>query len=74
MIPPKMPTGFAVGQSVFDDDPDGEFDNGVSVMGARSGEAGGIDVEEYLAFGTTMDGVGKFEDDGASFGSIAEMS
>ena len=74
MISPKMPTGFAVRQGVFDNDTDGEFDDGVGVMGVWCGEVGGVDVEEDFTFWTTMHGVRKFENDGAPFGTVAEMS
>jgi len=73
MIPPQMPTGLPIGQPIFDDDANGKFDDGVGVMSTGSGEVGGIDVEEDFTFRTTMNGVGKFDDDGATARLIAEM-
>jgi hypothetical protein len=33
-----MPTGLSIGEAVFDDDPDGKFDDCVGVMGTGSGK------------------------------------
>jgi len=54
MIPPKMPTRLSIRESVFDDDTDGEVDDGVGVVGVRGGEVGDVDVEEDFTFRATM--------------------
>jgi len=73
MISPEVPTGLTIGQSVFGDNTNGEFDDGVGVMGVWCGEVRGVDVEVDFTFRTAVYGISEFDTDGPTFGRIAEM-
>ena len=74
MVPPKMPTGLSIRQTVLDNNPDGEFDDSVGVMRTGSGEISCINVEIDLAFRAMMDRIDKFDEYGASLGPTTEMA
>jgi hypothetical protein len=73
MVPPEMPTGLSIGEAVFDDDPDGKFDDCVGVMGTGSGKLSRIDVEVGFAFRTIMHGIAKLDIDRPSLGETTKM-
>jgi hypothetical protein len=68
-----VPTCLTIGQPVFDDNTNGEFDDSVGVMGVRCGEVRGVDVEVDFTFRTAVYGISEFDTDGPTFADIAEM-
>jgi len=57
VIPPKMPTGFAVGQAILDNEAEGKFDHGVRIIGFRRSDVGGVDGEMLVALTAVMLGI-----------------
>jgi len=73
MIPPEMPTGTAVGQTIVDDESNGKFNDSVRVIGLRRSEVSHINGEECLTFTTVVKGVSHDDFDRATGKGIAEL-
>src|SRR5262245_5791475 len=57
MVSPEMPTGRAIGQAVLDDQPHGQSDDTVSVMGSRWCQVGHVRVEVLMALRAKVLGI-----------------
>jgi hypothetical protein len=73
MIPPKVPTGGAVGQSIRDDQLRGQIDDGVGVVAAGRGQVGRADVGVIATLQAAMLRVGQVDDKGPLGDEIAEV-
>jgi len=73
MIPPKVPTGGAVGQSIRDDQLRGQIDDGVGVVAAGRGQVGRADVGVIATLQAAMLRVGQVDDKGPPGDEIAEV-
>jgi hypothetical protein len=62
VVPPKVPTGRLIRQSVFDHQADGQGDHAMRVMGTRQGQIGHIGVEVFIALRAMVDRMGEVND------------
>jgi len=73
VVPPQVPTGGAVGQSVFDDETDGQPLDPVGVRGPGCGQVGQVGGETTAAASAAVSGERDEEVDGVSGACVAEV-
>jgi hypothetical protein len=73
MVTPQMPTRLAIGQTIFDNDSYGKFDNCVRIMRMRPGDVPGVRAEVFFTSATIMNRRNKLDIDRTPRTRITKM-
>src|SRR5256885_630479 len=73
VVAPQVPLRRLVGQTVLDDQPDGQILDAAGVVASAVGQVSQVGWEEEVAVGAVMAGEGDDEVDGAAGARVAEV-